>query len=171
MNDLKVRIRTATQRDVENIQNVLFVSFGEYNTMLNLPKKPEALTETTQSILDDIKNKYVLVGIINNMLMAGTVRYEIIGKTAYISRFAVLPNWQSSGVGRMLIEAIETDCKAKGVTTLALHTATKMFKLARFYYGFGFYVHSTSQSKGYIRGLFIKELSDETPDVSQIMDR
>lgn len=171
MNDVKVRIRPAAQRDIENILNVISISFNEYYTMLNLPKKPDALQETRESIIKDLKDKHVLVGVVNNMLLAGTVRYEIIGKTCYISRFAVLPNWQSSGVGKLLLEAIENDCIIKGVTSLSLHTATKMFKLARFYYGFGFYVHSTTHKKGYIRGLFVKELSDKSPDLSNILEK
>ena len=45
----------------------------------------------------------------------------------------------------------------KGIHTAMLHTASKYKALVRFYYGCGFYIKSTSEDRGYVRALFIKE--------------
>jgi len=37
-----------------------------------------------------------------------------------------------------------------------------MFPLVRFYYGQGFFVHSTTTDRGYIRALMVLELNGET---------
>ena len=64
------------------------------------------------------------------------------------------------------MDAVISDCKNDGIKAIALHTNSRYYKLARYYYGKRFFVHSTSTDKGYIRALFVKELSDESCDVS-----
>jgi len=155
-------VRKATRADIDDVLRVTRAAFEQYRLALDLPEPPYALTETAEDVARDLEKKDIYIGLVNNMLAIGSIRCEILhGGIAYISRFAVSPNWQSSGMGRALLEAAERDCVAKGVRALTLHTATRMFNLARFYYGQGFFVHSTTHDRGYIRGLFVKELSYE----------
>ena len=53
-----------------------------------------------------------------------------------------------------------------GARAIALHTNSKYYKLARYYYGKQFYVHSTSFDRGYVRALFVLELSEGGVDLS-----
>jgi ribosomal protein S18 acetylase RimI-like enzyme len=152
-------VRKAVPADIPDILRITRSAFEQYRVLLGLPLPPAALTETEEDIARDIATKDVRIGFFNGLVAIGCVRCETLpGNVAYISRFSVSPNWQSSGMGHALLEAVEQDCRERGVAALTLHTATRMFALARFYYGQGFFVHSTTDNRGYIRGLFVKEI-------------
>ena len=85
---------------------------------------------------------------------------------AYIYRFAVSTESSGTGVGSALLAYAIEECEEMGVKAIALHTNTKYFKLARYYYGKDFFVHSTTFDRGYIRALFVKELSNEPYDIT-----
>jgi hypothetical protein len=63
-------------------------------------------------------------------------------------------------VGSQLLSYAIEECEEMQVKAIALHTNTKYYQLARYYYGKGFFVHSTTFDRGYIRALFIKELAE-----------
>ncbi len=159
---MSVFVRPAETEDAEAIYGILQSSFGEYQSLLKLSEKPSALLETAEDIRAAIEGQTVLVAIYNRMKMVGTIRVKKLNDAvAYISRFAVPPTWQQSGAGSALMEAAVEWCRQQGFRAVTLHTAVKMIPLARFYHGFGFYVHSVEVTKaGYRRGLFVKELED-----------
>lgn len=159
MENVTLSIRPAKPADIPAMQQILEIAFADYYRVLNV--KIPALTESVEDIQADLESKHVLVVTANQFMIAGTLRYEIIGNVCYISRFGVLPKWQSVGTGGMLLKAVEADCLKNGVGAIALHTASKLFKQVRYYYGQGFYIHSTDESRGYIRGLLIKELGGD----------
>ncbi len=165
-------IRPAMASDAPEIHHIVQLAFAEYASLLGLGQPPKALLETVDDILRDMHDKRVLIGFINMTKAIGSVRYDVQDGIAYISRFAILPNWQQSGMGRALLSQVEAECRQQGVKAIALHTGTKLMAQARFYYANGFYVHSTSQDHGYIRGLFVKELHPDQPiDLSGVMNR
>ena len=76
------------------------------------------------------------------------------------------------GIGGMLIDRVEVLCREQSVRAIALHTSSRMFGLIRFYYGHGYFIHSTDESRGYIRALLVHEL--EMPgnyDLAPVMNR
>ena len=158
--------------DAPAIHHIVQLAFAEYASLLGLSTPPKALSEKEEDILRDIHQKRVLLGFVNMKKAVGSVRYEVKNHIAYISRFAILPSWQQSGMGRALLARIEEDCRQQKVNAIALHTGTKLMAQARFYYANGFYVHSTTQDHGYIRGLFVKELHpDQAIDLSEVLLR
>ena len=89
----------------------------------------------------------------------GTIRFEMVtGKIAYISRFAVRLDVHNCGVGKELVKTAIELATIQGAHIATLHTASKMTSLVRLYYGFNFYIHSTSSDRGYIRALFYASL-------------
>jgi N-acetylglutamate synthase-like GNAT family acetyltransferase len=168
MDSVRLTIRKAHPADAPAIHNILAVSFSEYHTLLGI--RPKALTESIEDIVKEIKNKTVLVAVVNNMLLCGTLRYEFAGDVCYISRFGVLPNWQAAGAGGELLAFVEQACSEAGTKAMCLHTATKLFKQTRYYYGQGFFIHSTTHDRGYVRGLFVKELSSDPYDLSGVIN-
>jgi N-acetylglutamate synthase-like GNAT family acetyltransferase len=151
-----ITIRKAVPNDATQIHSVLAVAFADYYTMLGIT--PPGISETTDDIKEDIGRKNVLVARASNTLTVGTVRYHMIDSVCYISRFGILPNWQSGGTGEKLFLEVERNAKELGASAIMLHSAAKLSKQVRYYYGQGFFIHSTDFSKGYIRALFIKEL-------------
>jgi GNAT superfamily N-acetyltransferase len=159
---MSVFVRRALPEDAEEIRNILQASFGEYQSMLKLAEPPAALRETSGDIVAAIGSQAVLIAIYNRMKAVGTIRVrKATDEVCYISRFAVVPNWQQTGAGSALMNAAIDWCRAEGFRAVALHTAVKMIPLARFYHGCGYYVHSVEVTpSGYRRGLFVKELGD-----------
>lgn len=152
-------IKKASERDVFAIHEIVQQAFQKYAGELGLPDKVSALKETPSTILEELQKKIILIALLDGQ-PAGTIRMEVLppGKIGYISRFGVLPHVQNCGVGKALIRAVEQKARELGISVLALHTASKMTSLVRFYYGMGFYIHSTSTERGYIRALMCKEL-------------
>ena len=162
------QIRSANESDVKDILYITKEAFKKYASDLGQPEKVMALKENEATILDELKRKTLLLGFYDGRAV-GTVRFEKIpGNLAYITRFGVLPEAQKCGMGRLLISEVCARCAQEGITAVALHTCTKMFPLVRFYYGQGFYIHSTTQDRGYVRGLFLKELTGQTHETMDL---
>lgn len=156
--DYSFIIRKATEEDAEGIQSVMKKSFAKYVEDTGLKGTVEALTETMDAILSDIKNKEVYIALVDGCPV-GSIRAEIRDdKTAYITRFGVCPGNRNIGIGKSLINLIDKLLESKGVRRAYLHTASNYSELVRFYYGRGFYIESVSYDRGYPRALMVKEI-------------
>lgn len=157
---MKIIVKKAERKDIPAIYEITKEAFTKYAKDLGQPNRVDALHETYETIERDMVKKHVLVGFLDGTPV-GSIRFEILpGNIAYISRFGVKLDCQKCGMGRALMIAVEDECRKMGVSSLTLHTCSKMTDLMRFYYGLGYYVHSTSTSKGYIRALLCKDLAD-----------
>ena len=155
-------IRSALPSDAPTLLEITQAAFSEYASLSGQAHTASfaPLAETEESILAAIRSKKVWIGFYNKTKAIGTIRCEILpGKVAYISRFAVLPNWQQVGMGKELLAVAEQYARQEKAEAICLHTATKMIAQVRFYTNHSYFVHSTSQDRGYIRGLFVKELT------------
>ena len=166
----KVVVRRALKSDAEEILNVTKAAFTLYKDDLHSSYPVPALAETAADIETDIESHVVYVAVADGRI-AGSIRLrKLNNELAYVYRFGVSPNVNNSGIGSSLLARIIDDCVADGMKAIALHTNSRYYKLARYYYGKRFFVHSTSTAKGYIRALFVKELTDEECDVSPAFD-
>ena len=145
--------------DIPAISNVLHVAFSDYYNVLGV--KIKTVNETFDEIKKEMDKKQVYVATVNMLNVVGTIRFHSVGDICYISRFGVLPKWQSTGTGGLLLQQAEKFCKENYLSAMALHTASKLSKQMRYYYKQGFFINSTTNDKGYIRGLLIKEFSSE----------
>jgi len=160
---LNIIIRPAIPQDIPQILDVTQKAFTKYASEARIPSSLSALSETAEKLEQDLLKKTILVAYIDDVLV-GTIRFEILQNgVAYISRFAVRPDIHNCGVGKELIKSAIEAAKNLGVFTLCLHTASKLTSLVKFYYNFGFYIHSTLTDRGYIRGLFCHDITDN-PD-------
>jgi ribosomal protein S18 acetylase RimI-like enzyme len=151
-------IRKATIDDAEAIQHITRESFTKYVKDSGLTNTIDSLSESLDQILKDIEEKDVYIFLIGSNPV-GSIRVDILRDgSAYISRFGVLPEYQSFGIGGSLLSYVEKILKAKGIKKMMLHTASKHKKLICFYYSRGFYIDSTSKDRGYVRALMVKEL-------------
>ncbi len=155
--DYSFTIRKATTDDANAIMSIIKQSFGKYVEFAGINGKIDALDESVENIIDDIKNKEVFVAFIDN-IPVGTIRVEILpDKSAYISRFGVNTEYHNIGIGKSLMNLVDKFLDSKNIKSVRLHTASKYSDLVRFYYGRGFYVESVSNDRGYMRALMIKE--------------
>lgn len=161
-----IEIETAKLCDSKAIDDILKRAFLLYRDALHSASPVKALSENEESIKFDIENHHVYVAKEDGVIL-GSIRYKLLSDSlAYIYRFGVNPDINNTGIGSDLLKKVIDECETVGITAIALHTNSKYYKLARYYYGKQFFVHSTSTEKGYIRALFIKELKDIPYDLS-----
>jgi predicted N-acetyltransferase YhbS len=164
-------ISRAELKDIKEIHAITKLAFEMYQNELKVDAHLKALSESEEDIAKDIKNNFVYVAKVNGKVL-GSIRIEKLTEDlAYLYRFSVHPDEHNAGIGTELIEYAINECIRMDFTAIALHTNSKYFKLARYYYGKQFYVHSTSFERGYIRALFVKELKDKPFDLSKAFEK
>lgn len=156
-----IRRAEATELDAKAVHVVMQEAFRKYREDTGLPGIPEALQESVEDILRDIREQYVYLAFVDGVPV-GSIRIAIQteNRTAYISRFGVRADYRNIGIGKSFINLVDKLLRSKGVKKACLHTASQYTALVRFYYGCGFYIHSTSVDRGYIRALFVKDYED-----------
>jgi len=150
----KVTVIPATESYTESIFNITKEAFNQYVKDTKIPGTVDALTETFEDIARDIKQKNVFIALVDK-IPAGSIRLTVgPDNTAYISRFGVLSEYQSLGIGRALIKESIEFLKTRNVHSVSLHTAANS-GLVGFYSQFGFIIEDVSHEKGYPRALMI----------------
>lgn len=152
-------IRRATVDDAPAVFSILQTAFIEYGRITG-QSKLEALFETIEDIRKEIETKTVYIAVIDNAIV-GTVRLDINGYQAYLSRFAVDRNNRNIGIGKSLMNIVDKYLEEKKVRKVTLHTASKHSILMRFYYGRGFYVEKIETDRGYLRARLVKEYAEQ----------
>lgn len=142
-------------QDAPAVFEILQNAFKEYSVITG-QNKLEALSETVEDICREIASKAVYIAVIDNTVV-GTVRLDINGDKAYLSRFAVDYNNRNIGIGKALMNVVDKYLSDKGVKKVTLHTASRHGVLMRFYYGRGFFVEAVETDRGYLRARLIKE--------------
>ncbi|MFA5676065.1 MAG: GNAT family N-acetyltransferase [Christensenellales bacterium] len=163
--------RKAKKEDASAIKGVTRKAFLGYAREIGRKDKVAALHETCAHILSDISKKHVYICEVDGKT-AGAVRFEVLEqKIAYLSRLAIHPDYQSLGVGGLLLEKVKRECDALGVRAIALHTASRMRSAVAFYLKNGYYIHSVTRDKQYIRAFMVNELEkmDELFDYETIV--
>lgn len=171
--DFSFIIRKAVIEDAAAIKEVMQEAFSKYIADTGIPHSMEALDESVEDIEKDIATKNVFIAIIDN-IPVGSIRIDMNpsgkvhslsilpehykGSLAYITRFGVKLDYHNIGIGKALMNVTDKFLRKSNINWACLHTASTYTDLVRFYYGRGFYIHSTSVDRGYIRALMLKEL-------------
>lgn len=161
----------AAPKDAAEIQRITRKAFAAYAKEIRKQDSVQALRETIEEILQDIHSKHVYLCLLDGET-AGAVRFEVLHDgIAYLSRLAIDPNNQSIGIGGLLLEKARQECKKLGVRAITLHTASKMRSSVAFYLKNGYYIHSITRDKEYIRAFMVNELTemDEMYDYESIV--
>lgn len=165
-----ISISRAQICDAADILEITKLAFNIYKNELNSDVAVKALSETENDVLADIEKNIVFVAKHGSKVLGSIRIKKLTDDLAYLYRFAVHPSENNGGVGSELLNYALEECRNLNFCAAALHTNAKYFKLARYYYGKLFYVHSTDFSKGYIRALFVKELTDKKVDLSKALE-
>lgn len=161
-----LEFRKANPGDAPEINEIIHRAFKLYADELSPDSHVKALEEPNSVVLQDISDHCVIVAEDGGKILGSIRVKELSADLAYVYRFGVDPTIRNAGVGSGLLQSAIDYCNQNGYCAIALHTNAKYYKLARYYYGKKFYVHSTSTEKGYIRALFIKDLNTKVIDFS-----
>lgn len=151
-----ILIRKANKNDIDDIKNITQEAFSEYASKTTA-ERIDALFETREDIKNDIENKIVFAAVCGGKV-SGSLRLELSGDTAYLTRFAVKKENRSRGVGGELVMHAAEFVRDLGVRELCLHTDLDMKPLIGFYERHGFCVKSFEETRGYKRALLVKEI-------------
>lgn len=152
--------KKAVKKDLSDIRRVTRKAFSRYAKEIRHEDKVAALYETDAQILSDIDAKHVYICEVDGETV-GAVRFEVLRQgIAYLSRLAVDPEFQSLGIGGLLLEKVRRECEALNVRAVTLHTASRMRSSVAFYLKNGYYIHSITRDKDYIRAFMVNELTD-----------
>lgn len=149
-------VKKAKPEDAPDIKAILEEAFTKYMKDTGLKGSMEALDETEEQILHAINTTEVFIAHVNN-IPVGTIRFEIEGDKAHISRFGVRLDYHNIGIGKSLMNLVDAELMELGVNRAYLYSASAYTDLIRFYYSRGFYIESTSTDRGYIRAKLVKE--------------
>lgn len=154
-------VRRATEDDAAAVLKVTKESFSLYQEDLHVTYEVKALKETLASTLNDI-NEHAVFVVEKFGELVGAIRIKKLSDDLwYVYRFGVSPKISNTGLGSALLDAVVTYAHENGAKAIALHTNAKYYRLARYYYGKQFYVHSTTFDRGYVRALFVLELEEK----------
>ena len=165
--------KKAGPQDAADIKSVTRKAFANYAREIRQEKSVAALHETDEAICSDITRKHVYLCEVDGCV-AGSVRFEVLREgIAYLSRLAVDPEYQSLGIGGLLLEKVRRECVTLDVRAITLHTASRMRSTVAFYLKNGYYIHSITRDKEYIRAFMVNELTemDELFDYESIVGK
>ncbi len=152
-----IEVKRAVAEDADDIMRVTKDAFVKYVEVAGLSRDIDALKETIEDIKSDIENKYVFIVKIDHVIV-GAVRVELRDQdSAYLSRFAVDEEHRNTGVGKILMRAVDKVMTENSIKKLYLCTSSKATALIRFYYGRGFYITGVEYTRGYPRATLVKE--------------
>ncbi len=94
---------------------------------------------------DDIRRRlalpdscFVVVEDEQNRVLAGAVWVDLHGTRGHFGMLSVDPAYQGTGLGRLLIKAVEDHCRSAGCTDLDLEVVNLRLELPGYYEKFGF---------------------------------
>ena len=150
------QVRLANYDDIESIMSITREAFMKYKIMAKIDHV-DALYETYSDVKHDIDTKIVLIALSDGEPV-GSVRVEVLpDRTAVLTRFAVKVTSQNNGIGKSIMNLVDRIMIKKNISRICLYTGSKVTPLIRFYYGRGFYIESTENSRGYLRAKLVKD--------------
>jgi ribosomal protein S18 acetylase RimI-like enzyme len=153
------RVRQAVPADAPEILALITRAMALYVKNSGITSPLESQQESLDDHIRHIQGDHVLV-VEQESHIVGTVRLILEPDgSAYFSRFAVQPQRQRGGVGRLLYQASEDWLREQGVRAILLHTALSNQPLVDFYKARGFRLIEENSARGYPRGTFQKDLA------------
>ena len=168
-------IRIASVTDAPEVSRLLRSAMLTYCADSGISSSMlEAMTESIESVADRISRQTCLVAETGGKIVGSICikecpnplvynfsdkTYEYLkdmGKSFYISRFAVLEKFRKTGLGIDLMTRAVDLAREKGAECILRHSAATNKNRVEFYGKRGFELIDSENSRGYMRGLFAR---------------
>lgn len=137
-----MKTKKAKEEDLKNIlelQKLAYKSEAEIYGDFSI----QPLIQTMEEITEEFKN-YVFIKMINDEeKIIGSVRAKSIGKTCFIGKLIVNPDFQNQGIGKLLMAKIEK--QFTNADNFELFTGNKSLKNISLYEKLGFKIFKKEQ--------------------------
>ena len=98
-------IKSATANDLKEILELQYIAYQSEAKLLNNPNIPP-LKQTIKDTQSDFE-KGIILKMVENGKIIGSIRGYVLGDTVYIGKLMVLPDYQRQGNGTLLLQEIE----------------------------------------------------------------
>jgi len=147
-----VRLREATGDDAPTIVAVLQAAFEEYRGRLDPPSGAHG--ETIEKVRDVMRAACGVVALDGDQVV-GCVFYAPEGGHIDLFRLAVLPAYRQRGVGRALIEYVESRALALGIPRVQLGVRVALPRNRAYYERMGYRFLETRTHEGYVEPTYV----------------
>lgn len=143
-----VKANTSDGEDIIKLQQRAYQSEAKLYNDWSLP----ALTQTVESLIQEIEKDIVLKAIINSRVV-GSVRAKLIDGICKIGRLIVDPEFQGQGIGSALLKQIENDYSS--AISYELFTGSKSEANIRLYLRHGYTISHTQMLNDIVSLVFL----------------
>lgn len=105
------KIEIATAKNLQEILELQYIAYQSEAKLLNNFDIPP-LKQTIQDTQDDFE-KGIILKMVENDKIVGSIRGFILNDTVYVGKLMVLPDYQRQGNGTLLLQEIEKYFRAK----------------------------------------------------------
>ncbi len=134
------KIRRAKEQDAPALSRCIDAAYSIYASRIT------DLPAVSEGIAADIENHLVWVAETERSIVGGLVLIPEDG-FALLANIAVDPKWSGRGLGRRLLELMESECRKIGIRKVRLSTHVHMPENIRFYQGLGWRESGRSGNK------------------------
>lgn len=142
----QVTLVAAISADLPAILNVLHTAYEEYRGKLDPPSGAHA--ETIESLATKLKTAHAMKAVIGQMLV-GCVFFEREEDSLYFGRLAVLPTYRRHGIGRLLVDYVESYARQHQLARVTLGVRLAIPANIEYYTKLGYQIVRYSSHPGY----------------------
>jgi GNAT superfamily N-acetyltransferase len=145
-------LREATEANVPTVVALIRAAFQEYRGQLDPPSG--ALDETAERVRQNMARARVALAWWREEPV-GCVFYEQRKDALYFYRLAVLPAHRRRGIGRALINYVETQARTLGLTYVRLGVRLALVPLRAYYERLGYRFVEYGRHEGYTEPTYV----------------
>lgn len=148
-----ISLRDATAADVPVITATIRAAFEEYRGVLNPPSGSH--NESEEAVAQKLAKGGGLLAYVDDTLAGVVLYYPEADGSVYLGRLAVLPEYRQCGVGRALVNEVETRTKQAGYSRLRLGVRVQLPRNRAFFEKLGFHIISYESHPGHTEPTFV----------------
>ena len=145
--DFVPTVRGLTLADCDIAAAVIRLAFS--NQSVNTDPPPGAVLETAESVSEYLANTGGGAAAVVGDDVVGLVLWEERDGGLYFGRLAVHPDFRSQGVARLLVDAVESEARIRGLQHLYAAVRLVLVDNRRLFASLGFLETETSAHPGY----------------------
>ncbi len=146
-------IRPATPTDLPAIQSCACAAYTQY--LDRMDREPAPMVADFASL---IQRQHVHVAVLN-VAVVGYVVFYSKGKSMQLDNVAVNPKFTGQGIGKLLINFVESTASKQGLLAVELYTNVAMTENQVLYPKLGYSETARKQEDGFSRVFYRKKLS------------
>ncbi|MGM0502848.1 MAG: GNAT family N-acetyltransferase [Bacillota bacterium] len=156
---MEIKIKTAGVEDSDLVYQLTKQAFQDYLGPAFSSLVP-ALQESKKDVVEDIKEKTVLIAYVDGEAAASVRFYPLENGEYHLGRLGVLNEFSGKNIGRKLIKEVEQRVKTAGGKRITLISAYNKKKLLHFYQRLGYQIEEIREDEDYTRVKLGKEIDN-----------